>query len=173
MNKLDFNNIFAKKKLFFYGILIAIILAIFDLFSKKIIFEIIDKNYLQNGSDYIEILPFFNLVKVWNNGVSFGMFNSLENSQIIFSILVSAISLFIIFWLYRNQEKYMMIALSLILGGAIGNLSDRIHNGAVADFLDFYAFGYHWPAFNLADSYVFIGVFMLIIDDFLLKNKKR
>ncbi len=172
MIKTDYNNIFRNKKLFFLGVFIAISAAFLDIFTKKLIFHILDQQSGGYEGFYIEITNFFNLVKVWNRGVSFGMFSDVENSQIIFSAIVSSITLIMLIWLYRNDKPYLMIAIALIIGGALGNLSDRITNGAVADFLDFHIANYHWPAFNLADSFVFIGVFMLILEDLFLKKQK-
>lgn len=164
MNIKDYSNIFKNKKLFFLGSLAAVLLAFLDIFSKKLTFFLLQH-------EPIQVTSFFNLVKVWNRGVSFGMFNDFAHSQILFSTIVSVITLIMLIWLYKNERIYLTCAISLIIGGALGNLSDRIQNGAVADFLDFHAFGYHWPAFNLADSFVFIGVFMLIFDDLFLQKK--
>jgi signal peptidase II len=160
-------------KLFFLGIAIAFFAAFFDLVSKRIIFAILENVALaQNiGNPEIMIFDFFSLVYVWNRGVSFGMFNNLENSQIIFSVVQFSIVLILFFWLYYNKKIHITYALGLIIGGAFGNLIDRIRNGAVADFLDFHIASYHWPAFNLADSWVFIGVMILIFDDLLFTKK--
>jgi signal peptidase II len=158
---------FKQKKFFWIGLFIAFIVACSDLWLKKIIF-----NFLEiNKNDNYQITSFFNLVKVWNKGVSFGMFNQLENSWIIFSILQFSIALFLIIWLFLNKIKHVSIALGMIIGGAFGNSIDRFFHGAVADFLDFHIFSYHWPAFNLADSFVFIGVAILLFDDFILKKR--
>lgn len=162
------NNFFKNKKLFFLGNLIAIIVMFFDLLSKKLTFAILEK---QAPQDYIEVFSFFNLVQVWNHGVSFGMLNSLESGKFIFSAVVAMIIIVMLIWLYRNQKPYLTWALGFIIGGALGNLADRIQNGAVADFLDFHLASYHWPAFNLADSFVFIGVAMLLIEDLILQKK--
>ncbi len=167
---MNFNIILKNKKLFFLGLFFAIFLGFIDIASKRMIFELIENQ--ENQKNFIEITGFFNLVTVLNHGVSFGMFNNLENSQIIFSILVSIICLILIIWLYKNDKTYLAIAISLIIGGAFGNLYDRITQGAVADFLDFHIYGYHWPAFNLADSFVFIGVALLIFEDIIIKNNK-
>ena len=159
--------IFNKKKLFFTGILIAAFVAFFDLLSKRVIFAMLEQSELRE----IKIFDFFSLVYVWNRGVSFGMFNHLENSHIIFSLLQGTIALILAFWLYNNENKLFMWALGLIIGGALGNVVDRIKNGAVADFLDFHIGAYHWPAFNLADSCVFIGVMILIFDEIFFRKK--
>ena len=161
-------NFFKNKKLFFLGNLIAIIVMFFDLLSKKLTFAALEK---QAPQDYIEVFSFFNLVRVWNHGVSFGMLNNLESGKIIFSAVVTIITIVMLVWLYRNQKPYLTWALGFIIGGALGNLTDRIQNGALADFLDFHLASYHWPAFNLADSFVFIGVAMLLIEDLILQKK--
>ena len=123
------------------------------------------------SNNSLEIASFFNLVHVWNSGVSFGMFHGAEYGQIVFSSVVSAITVIMLLWLYRNEKPYLSWAIAFIIGGALGNLFDRIKYGAVADFLDFHLATYHWPAFNIADSFVFIGVAMLLIEDLILKKK--
>ena len=112
----------------------------------------------------IEILPFFNIVMVWNQGVSFGMFS---NDSAMGPILLSGLSLVIaaifLVWLFRSTSRLQSIAIALVISGAIGNVIDRMRFGAVIDFLDVHVMGYHWPAFNIADSAICIGVFLLII----------
>lgn len=158
---------FQNFKLLFIGLAIAVICVALDLYSKELVFAYLDGQ----RTSYIEVFGFFNLVTVWNTGISFGMFNGLENSQVIFASLQSSIALILLVWLYRNQKVHVAYALGLIIGGALGNIIDRILNGAVADFLDFHIAGYHWPAFNLADSFIFIGVAILIFDEFFIKKK--
>ena len=158
------------KNYFLPGIIIAIIIAFFDLLSKRAIFAILEQQQIANPE--IKIFDFFSLVYVWNRGVSFGMFNNLQNSQLIFSIIQGSIAIILCFWLFNCEKKHVSMALGLIIGGALGNVIDRIQNGAVADFLDFHIASYHWPAFNLADSAVFIGVAILLFDEILFKEKK-
>jgi signal peptidase II len=158
------------KKFFLLGIVIATIVAILDLLSKRAIFAILEQQQVFNPE--IKLFDFLSLVYVWNRGVSFGMFNSLENSQLIFSIIQGSIALGLCFWLWYAQKKHITISLGLIIGGAFGNVIDRIQNGAVADFIDFHVGIYHWPAFNLADSCVFVGVTILLFDEILFKEKK-
>lgn len=112
---------------------------------------------------HITVLPFFNLVEVWNRGVSFGMFNNLVYGQWLLSALAIVITLFLLRWLWRTTDRPTAAAIALIIGGAVGNTIDRLRYGAVADYLDFHAFGYHWPAFNLTDSAIFMGVMLLIL----------
>ena len=161
------------RKLFLLGIAIALAVAFFDLLTKRLIFAILENQALELNikNPEIVIFSFFNLVLVWNRGVSFGMFNQLESGPLILSLLQFAIMVIVFVWLYRNENIYFTWALGLIAGGALGNLADRIKNGAVADFLDFHIASYHWPAFNLADSSVFIGVAILLLDDLVFKKK--
>lgn len=161
---------FQGKKLFLLGIIIAFFVAFLDLLSKRMIFAILEQQAVVNPE--IKIFDFFSLVYVWNRGVSFGMFNKLENSHIIFSVIQGLILVILFFWLYHNKKPHFTYAIGLIAGGAFGNLVDRVKYGAVADFLDFHIASYHWPAFNLADSCVFVGVMILIFDEMIFNSKK-
>ena len=76
--------------------------------------------------------------------------------------LVIAISTYLIYWLWKEKNKTVQLALSFILGGALGNLADRFFYQGVVDFLDFHLGSYHWPAFNIADSFIFLGVLLLL-----------
>ena len=122
----------------------------------------------------IEVFPYFNIVMVWNTGVSFGMFS--QNSEL-GPMILSGLSLFIIVfftvWLFRSNSNADRFAIALIIGGALGNILDRLRFGAVIDFLDFHAFGWHYPAFNVSDSCVVIGVFLLIIRSFFFENQTK
>ncbi len=113
----------------------------------------------------IEITPFFNLMLGWNRGVSFGLFDaSSPYAPWIFSTVSLVISVALLGWLYNVRRIMPALALGLIVGGAVGNVIDRIRFGAVTDFLDFHLAGYHWPAFNLADSAITVGVALLFAD---------
>ncbi|MBL6665207.1 MAG: signal peptidase II [Rickettsiales bacterium] len=164
-----------KNKLFLKSLLIAFIVAVLDLLSKRVIFAILENIAMRDRVDYpqIEVLPFFNIVYVWNRGVSFGMFNNIENAHLLLSILQFLVALVIAIWMYNNKNKFFTVPLGLIVGGALGNVIDRIKNGAVADFLDFHIANYHWPAFNVADSCVFMGVAIIIFYDLYLKKKRE
>lgn len=116
--------------------------------------------------DVIEIFPVLNLVHVRNEGAAFGMFRSLGNS---FFIAVSVIAIIIITWVaVTGREDYRIF--SLLAGGALGNLIDRIFLGYVVDFIDVTVAGYHWPAFNVADSSLSIGVFFMFCTLFRKKT---
>lgn len=113
----------------------------------------------------IPLTGFFNLVLVHNRGVSFGMLGGAPEwasaALIVFALLLSAA---LCIWMWRADSRLLGTALGLVVGGAIGNVIDRFVHGAVVDFLDFHAMGYHWPAFNVADSAITVGVAFLILD---------
>ena len=168
-------NFFFKKKLFILGLIIALLIAFLDLYSKNLVFCFLDKisaNSPLQHSEFV-ITRFFNLVKVRNNGVSFGMLSGLACGKYIILSINLGILLALLIWLYRNKIAYLTFAIALIIGGAIGNIVDRVWNNAVADFLDFHLFGYHWPAFNLADSAVFLGVVLLLLENYFVKPNKN
>lgn len=113
----------------------------------------------------IEVLPFFDLVMAWNRGVSFGILNNDGNwNAVALSLLSLVIVAGLIVWLRKVQSSMVALALGGIIGGALGNVVDRVRWGAVADFLDVHVVGYHWPAFNLADSAISIGAVVLVLD---------
>lgn len=116
----------------------------------------------------VPVTPFFNLVLTYNTGAAFSFLSQASGWQRGFFILIAALaSLFIIYFIRRyHREKRFSFGLSLILGGALGNLWDRIVLGHVVDFLDFYIQAYHWPAFNVADSAITCGAALLIWDSF-------
>jgi len=128
-------------------------------------------NHLE-PSQILSIIPeFFNLVFVKNRGMAFGIFSQSRSGfsyylLIATTIVAIGVILFFFYWI-KGEQKW--IGLSLILGGAIGNLIDRVRLGYVIDFLDFFLKGYHWPAFNIADSAVTAGTFWLLIN--IMKGK--
>mgnify|MGYP000000547619 FL=1 len=107
--------------------------------------------------------PFFSLVRAWNTGVSFSMFNDWGLSGVIvLSLVAFVIIAFLVNWLRKEPSKLIQVSLGLIIGGALGNVIDRIRLGAVFDFLDFSIGTYHWPAFNAADSFICVGALIVI-----------
>ena len=121
----------------------------------------------------IEITPFFNLVMGWNYGISFGFLNSVPALGLwLLPMVAVVITAALGVWLYRIDRLRPALALGLIIGGALGNLVDRLRFGAVTDFLDFHAFGYHWPAFNAADSAITVGAMVLIVDSLFVGDEK-
>lgn len=114
------------------------------------------------------VIPgFFNLVHVLNKGAAFGFLSDLDAAwRPYFFIAATALAIVLILHLLRTvprEDKVLFTALGLILGGALGNLTDRIRLGAVVDFLDFYIGKYHWPAFNCADIAISIGAVLLLV----------
>ena len=122
---------------------------------------------------FIKINDYFSIVNVSNTGVAFSMF---QNNNMFFIVLISCVILFLIYFIYKNKKdlsKLQTHSFFLILAGGIGNLIDRIFRGAVVDFIDIgYKEIYRWPAFNIADSCVCIGVSLFVIS-VLLFNKKK
>ena len=110
------------------------------------------------------VTSFFNLVFTWNPGVAFSMLHGLGYAMplALIAITGAVIGYFGHALFARATDRWERIALTLIVGGALGNLIDRIRFGAVIDFLDFHAFGWHWPAFNFADIFIVVGVFIYV-----------
>lgn len=119
----------------------------------------------------IEITPFFNLVMVWNKGVSFGMLAGHDQPYLLIACSLLIVGI-LCAWLARARFLYTAVALGTVIGGALGNVIDRLRFGAVADFFDFHLGAYHWPAFNIADAAIFIGVVLLCVEGMLAPGKK-
>jgi signal peptidase II len=131
------------------------------------------KNFLLYGLNFkdlgpaarIEIAPFLDLVLVWNRGISYGLFQAdsiwATAALTIFSLAAVAA---LAFWLSRAGRRILALGLGLVIGGAIGNVVDRILYGAVVDFFHFYAFGRDWYVFNVADAAITVGVVFLLLD---------
>lgn len=109
----------------------------------------------------VEVTPFFNLALSFNRGVAFGLLNA--SGMVIVAGVTSLITIVFGLWWWRETNPVLRFGLALILGGAIANLADRLMRGAVTDFLDLHAAGLHWPAFNLADAALTVGVMVLIV----------
>lgn len=145
------------------GLAVAAVILLADQVSKMVFLDIIS----QHSPPVIQVTPFFNLVQVWNTGVSFGLFqeDSAARSWTLIGV-AAAVLVWLTVWLWRAQNRLVAIALGGIIGGAIGNIIDRVRFGAVFDFVDLHAFGWHWPAFNVADSAIVVGVGLLLLDSF-------
>jgi len=121
----------------------------------------------------IAVLPFFNLVLVWNRGISFGMFSGSGNyGALALTILSLAITGVLIVWLVRTEDRGLSVAIGAIIAGALGNVVDRMRFGAVVDFLDFHAFGWHYPSFNVADSAIVLGIAFVLFNSIVLEPKR-
>ena len=123
-----------------------------------------------------EIFSFFNLVRVHNEGAAFSFLADAGGWQRHFlTLITSLICIFILVLINntKNKEKFSLLGFAFILGGGIGNLIDRIAYGHVIDFLDFHIKNMHWPSFNLADSFIFIGVCLLFLEMIIVKFKAK
>ena len=143
--------------------------------SIVLMLDFVTKRWVEAALFYGEHIPltsFFNLVLAYNAGAAFSFLSDATGWQRWFFSAIAARASVLIVYLLRKHvaEKLFCVALSLVLGGALGNLWDRITLGHVVDFLDFHVGGYHWPAFNVADSAIFIGAMLLIIDSFRRKE---
>jgi signal peptidase II len=122
----------------------------------------------------IEILPFFDVVMVWNKGISYGLFQAESDFHrwilVLFAVGVTG---FLIWWLRGIQDLRLAQAVGLIIGGALGNVIDRILYGAVADFFLLHAFGYEWYVFNIADTAVVLGVVIMGLDLLITEWRAR
>ena len=121
------------------------------------------------------VAPFFNLVLVFNKGAAFSFLATAQGWQtLFFAAIASVASVVISFLIVRHRNKSLFCTgLALILGGALGNLYDRVVYGHVVDFLDFHAAGWHWPAFNVADSGITVGAGILIVESFFQKHSNE
>ena len=169
-NVLDFIK---NKKWLLLSLILIVLIIIVDQYTKQwalhFISDIIEKT---NGvHTHVKKTSFFNIVLVYNNGISFGIFSNLLFMKNVLFIIISSITAFLIYLLFKTKNNINLIAFAFIIGGAIGNLIDRAIYGAVIDFLDFHIKTLHWPAFNIADSAVCIGVVIYLINDFFLNKK--
>jgi signal peptidase II len=124
----------------------------------------------------VAVVPFVNFVLVFNRGAAFGFLNDAGNWQNFFFVIVAAIaSVVIIYMLTRLESRNTKVGvgLALILGGAIGNVIDRLVHGYVIDFIDVFYGSWHWPAFNIADSAISIGAVLLVLDALGIGMRKR
>ena len=153
--------------MFLFGIVLAIVIATLDQFTKWIIVSVV-----MTPPRMIEVTGFFNFVLVGNRGVSFGLLSSDSPwGQPLLIALALGLSALLVFWLRGAQNRLLAGSIGLVLGGAVGNAIDRVNHGAVIDFLDFHLAGYHWPAFNLADSAIVIGVAAIILEGLFARSK--
>jgi len=141
-----------------------------------VVLDQLTKIWVSQSFSYGESYPvtsFFNLVLVHNKGAAFSFLASQGGWQRYFFTAVSVIaSIVIVYLLKKHGDKTLFSwALAMILGGAVGNLIDRVAYGHVVDFLDFHAAGWHWPAFNIADCAIFIGAALFILDELRRVNK--
>jgi len=152
-----------------FGLLIALAVVLIDQLTKYLVL-----NYILSEYAAIVLTPFFAVVRAWNTGVSFSMFNNWGiNGVYILSGVALIIVAILLVWLKNEHNKVTQLALGFIIGGALGNVIDRIRLGAVFDFLDFYIGDHHWPAFNMADSFICIGAVIIVIQGIMSGNPDK
>ena len=161
MNKINLKN-------FYLNLVILLIVFVLDRVTKLYILKLTE---VENSAD-LYITSYLNLFLIWNKGIAFGLF-SMDESIIynFITILIGLIIIAIIFMMLKNNniKQYFF---ALIAGGALGNLYDRIVYTAVPDFIDLHFYGFHWFVFNVADIFITIGVFCLILVELFNNNKK-
>jgi signal peptidase II len=148
------------------GLLLAATIVVLDQFTKALVLAFFEPYQA------VEWAPFLSCVLVFNTGVSFGLFAG--ETALLRWVLIGvalAISGLLMSWLYNEKRLGVASALGLILGGALGNVFDRIFRHAVVDFLDFHIGEWHWPAFNLADSAITVGVMLYVFTS--LRDQRR
>lgn len=155
-----------------YHILIATLVVVLDRLTKWIIAQ----NIMPNDS--VDVIPgLFRLTHVQNQGAAFGLFSDSPSEwKVAMLILFSVAALAVVsalLWKNGNAMNTTAIALSLVFGGALGNLWDRVASGRVIDFLDFYIGRHHWPAFNIADSAIVVGALLLLSEIFLAPQEEK
>lgn len=148
------------------GLIVALLVFVVDLATKEWALSL-----LFDPPRQIVLTGFFNLTPVWNRGVSFGLFaGHQEWVPWILSLVAALIAAALYVWLRRARHPLLAAALGLVIGGALGNVIDRLRFGAVVDFLDFHFSGYHWPAFNIADAAISLGVVMILYHELFLAS---
>lgn len=149
---------------------LSVLVLVADQYTKALVLEHIELYQA------IQILPFFNLTHVYNYGAAFSFLHDAGGWQRwFFTIIAIVVSALVLWWLKQTTTKQILlpVGFSLIIGGAIGNAFDRLVHGYVIDFLVLYYQDFYWPAFNVADSAICIGAFLLIIDMFKNKEEKH
>jgi signal peptidase II len=162
-----------------FGLIVAVVVALLDQASK---WSILDSFRPEGvvGTPFssmlrIEVLPILDFVLTWNRGVSFGVGNGAgDYNVLVFSGLAVAIGGFLVAWMAKTTDRLVLLSLGLVVGGAIGNVVDRLRFGAVVDFLYVHVGAFDWwPVFNVADSAVCIGAALLVFDSLFAKRESN
>lgn len=143
--------------------------------------DVITKQWVINSMQYgwenrIEVLPFFNLLYVHNHGAAFSFLSDAGGWQRwFFTVIALGVSLLLAYWMSQTsvKQRLLNIAYALVMGGALGNLLDRVMHGYVVDFLDFYLGDHHWPAFNVADIAICVGAGLIVLESFMGKSEPK
>jgi len=154
------------KKILFYSAVVILIFGL-DRISKLYILNFAETN----GSVDIYITSFLNLYLTWNKGIGFGLFSLEEKTIYNFITFLILLINFVIFVMIYRSNDYKVYLLLIILGGALGNLFDRVYYSAVPDFIDFHINDFHWFIFNVADIFISLGIFCLIMVEIFFKKQ--
>ena len=154
------------QKIDLYSFVIILIIFGIDRLSKTYVIELI-----QSQEREIFLYDFLNLTLNWNTGIAFGLLSS--NANVLYHLVSALILLLIIYLIYLMaiSDNSGKVIISLIIGGAVGNLYDRLTYFAVPDFIDFHIENYHWFTFNIADVFISLGIFGMILKEFIFKKK--
>ena len=155
-------------KNFFINLSLVLLIFIFDRITKIYIISL-DKKFL--GSEIFSS-KFLNIYLVWNEGIAFGLFSSYENSFYNFLTLLIFFIIIMIIYMIKKSHGLQKYSLIMILGGALGNVFDRLLHKSVPDFIDFHINEFHWFIFNVADIFITLGVICMILSEFIVSNKK-
>jgi signal peptidase II len=151
------------------GLVAAALVAVLDQLGKAWILGVFADDLVGRPR---EVTPFFNLVLTWNRGMSFGLFNNAAAvNTVVFTALAVVIVTGLIVWLRRVEQSLLAVAIGMVIGGALGNVVDRLWRGAVVDFLDFHLAGWHFYVFNLADAAISVGVGLMLLDSLLVHRR--
>jgi signal peptidase II len=152
------------------GLAVAAVVAVADQLSKAWVLGVFAER--QPVEHMQPVTGFFNLVLTWNRGMSFGLFNSDSAvNAIVFTGVAAMIVTGLVIWLRRVEQTLLALAVGMVIGGAVGNVIDRVWRGAVVDFLDFHLAGWHFYVFNLADAAISVGVGLMLIDSLLVQRR--
>ena len=157
-----------KFKKFVLNLITITVIFLADRVSKIYILKIAD---LQNVVD-IYLTPYANFYLIWNKGIAFGLFSFEGNFLYNLITLIIMTIIIAVFVLTINTNGFRRYALLFVLGGALGNLFDRIYYSAVPDFIDLHINNFHWFIFNVADIFITLGIICLILDEIFINNKK-
>ena len=153
------------------GLAVAALAALLDQASKLWVLRYFGEPGCANH--LVPVTSFFDFVLTCNRGISFGFFNQPGQPGlgfVIFAVFATAVVVALAVWLYRVRSAFLAVAIGLIIGGAIGNVIDRLRLGGVVDFLYFHAGAWYWPAFNFADSAICLGVAAMLLDGLLSRR---
>ena len=154
---------------FYINLIIILSIFILDRLTK---FYVIYLNKINSGSEIFSS-KFLNVYLIWNEGIAFGLFSFEQKNLYNYLTVIILIIVFVILLMLIKSQGIKKYALLMIFGGAIGNLFDRIYYKAVPDFIDLHINNFHWFIFNIADIFITIGVFLMILSEFIVKDRNE